>query len=104
MKAGYASFVGRIAWVFGSLAIAGGLVAPFLIVRAAGRFGVIDVVRSAGFIIVFALFGAIGILLATRRPDNPIGPMFAFAGAFMTAGVMVGIYAEAGLPGRIWAA
>jgi hypothetical protein len=99
----YAHSACWIAWVFGSVAIAGTLIAPFLIVRASDRFDVVDIVNSAGFIIVFALFGGLGILLATRRPDNPIGPMFALAGAFMNAGVIVGIYAEAGLPGRTWA-
>jgi hypothetical protein len=99
-------YVASVRWigrVFGSLPIVGVLVAPFLLVRASVRFTVVDVASSAAFITVFALFGGLGMLLATRRPDNPIGPLFAFAGAFMTAGSLLGVYAEAGLPGRIWA-
>lgn len=87
----------------GSVSLMGLLALPLLLVAAKSRLDVADILSSTGFILVFTVFGGLGILLSVRCRDNPIGPMFTVAGALMTVGIVSGLYAEARLPGEIWA-
>ena len=93
-----------VAWGCGAVAFSGlAGVLLLALLRPAGDLA--GTAEAVGFAAVFALFAAMGILLSVRRGDNPIGMIFAAAGAGMALAVFAGSYGESrpGLPGALWA-
>ena len=89
-------------WVCGAASFAGLCVVVIL----SERNELADAAEALGFAIVFALFGAMGVLLAVRRRENPIGPIFAAAGAAMGIAISGGSLAQESPqgPAAPWAA
>jgi hypothetical protein len=103
----------RLAWSLAALAVL--LVAasvPFVVLGwgIETPAGGTDI-ASAGFVVAFIAFPAVGALVASRRPSNPIGWLFCaggIAGALDSLGSAYADYAlfakPGSLPGGAWAA
>jgi len=79
----------RVAWGIAGLDV----VAMLVISSAAPSF---DIIATVLYVAGIASFAAVGALLCTRVPANPIGALLLAAGTVLVAAIVVGTYADLG--------
>jgi signal transduction histidine kinase len=98
----------RLAWaitgLFMALAVSGEVLVALN--RSAA-----DVAENAAFVVIFSAMAVVGALVASRRPENPIGWILLFVAVGIGTGFFSGEYSvyvlrtnPGALPGGVWAA